>query len=98
DVAPATESLCAVIVWPVLFVRSSAVRGGYGLQSQFVPRGTESPRAVTDSGVAGAPTVEAVEAAADDSDDAPEHADTTSPIATRPTSAHAVRRMLIGRV
>jgi len=61
-VYPATESFVAVTDLPLLAARSSAVSGGYGLQSQFVPRGTESPRATIDH-VLGALDVVAAEQA-----------------------------------
>jgi hypothetical protein len=47
-VYPATESLLAVTLWPVLLVSPLAVSSGYGVQLQFVPRGTESPNATID--------------------------------------------------
>jgi hypothetical protein len=47
-VAPATESCVALTVPPVCDASPLAVRFGYGLQAQLVPRGTESPRATTD--------------------------------------------------
>ena len=47
-VAPATESLAVSTRCPVVAASFEAVRGGYGVQSQLVPRGTESPRATTD--------------------------------------------------
>jgi hypothetical protein len=40
--------LLAVTVWPLLAASPSALSGGYGLQSQLVPRGTESPNATID--------------------------------------------------
>jgi hypothetical protein len=70
----------------------SALNGGYGVQSQFVPRGTESPSATTDHvrDAEAAPVETAVVAAAvlvEDAawcvDDPPHplkaHASTTSP-------------------
>jgi hypothetical protein len=47
-VYPATESLLAVTACPLLVDSPLAVSGGYGVQWQFVPRGTESPRATID--------------------------------------------------
>jgi hypothetical protein len=40
--------LLAVTFWPVLLVSPPAVSSGYGVQLQFVPRGTESPNATID--------------------------------------------------
>src|SRR6476659_931334 len=47
-VAPATESFVALTIRPVCDASPLAVRFGYGVQAQLVPRGTESPRATTD--------------------------------------------------
>src|SRR5690349_14177784 len=60
-VAPATASFVAVIVSPALAVRSFAVSGGYGVQSQFVPRGTESPSATIDDIFGAADVVDPVD-------------------------------------
>jgi hypothetical protein len=54
--------LVAVTVWPLLAVSPSALSGGYGRQSQLVPRGTESPNATIDHvrGAVDAPVEEVV--------------------------------------
>jgi hypothetical protein len=86
--------LVAVTFCPVLVESPLAVRGGYGVQSQLVPRGTESPSATIDH-VRDAPVVvvavveDAVvdEVVAADSGDRLPHAVATQQSATRPAAA-----------
>jgi hypothetical protein len=76
-------------------VSPSAVRGGYGVQWQLVPRGTESPSATKDD-VSGAVAVVVEEPLPeDDRDDEQPLAMQHS--ATRPASAHPSRRMPIAQ-
>jgi hypothetical protein len=100
-VYPATESFVAVNSCPVLVVSPLAVSGGYGVQLQFVPRGTESPRATIDHVLAVLDVVAVevlveetgVDAAVDEDveelDDLPqperENATATSPTTAKPT-------------
>jgi hypothetical protein len=78
DVAkPGTESFLALTVWPLVTASRSAMICGYGVQWQFVPHGTESPKvridhvreptdafhACDDAGRAIAPLLTAIEAA-----------------------------------
>jgi hypothetical protein len=88
-VYPATESFVALTVRPILAVSPSAVSGGYGLQSQLVPRGTESSSATTDhfrSTWDAAVDEDAAEADTPDPGDAVELAAATQPRAiTAPT-------------
>jgi hypothetical protein len=78
-------------------ISASALSRGYGLQSQFVPRGTESPSATIDHArdaealpveTAVAATAVPVEDADPSVDDRPQpleaHASTTSPTTARP--------------
>jgi hypothetical protein len=70
------------VTFRLLVVSPSAVSGGYGVQSQFVPRGTESPSATTD----------------DDAEDEVPQPVAAQPSATRAANAHTDRRAPIPRV
>jgi hypothetical protein len=88
-VNPATESFVAVTVCPVFVASPSAVSGGYGRQSQFVPRGTESPNATIDHD---APDVPVEEDGFERRDDA-EQAVVAQVSATRAKTTQPSRRL-----
>jgi len=69
----------------------SALSGGYGVQSQFVPRGTESPSATTDH------VRDFVVEDEADSEDRPQPA-ATAVSTTTPATARPRRRVLTPRV
>src|SRR5262249_35081665 len=90
-VVPETESFVAVTAWPLLAASPSALSGGYGLQSQFAPRGTESPRATIDHfRVAVLVVAEEVVVEVD----VPPHADATPQNVIRATTALARRQRM----
>ena len=90
-VVPETESFVAVTACPLVAASPSALSGGYGLQSQFAPRGTESPRATIDH-VRAAVLVVAEGVAVEV--DVPPHAESTAQNVIRGTTAPARRQRM----
>lgn len=84
---------------PLVVVRPSAVRGGYGRQSQLVPRGTESPSATIDQLLEAVVVTAEVEAEVDvvDADRDAEHAVASAQSAIKPAIARTDRHSAMAR-
>ena len=79
-------------VCPDFAVSPVAVSGGYGVQLQLVPRGTESPSATTDHDRRCVePPAALVEEAVELFEEEPEHPVVTQASATMTATAHATR-------